>query len=177
MKYISILITVLFLVFSFSGCATANVSKSREAFILSQPHGWVSITLIDVDIPSFVGVDDNGEQYEIKASRCSLTATINSELFLHETVFPVGDEKPFSIDTGFRFAAPVGTFEVGINYHGCDVDENGDMTKISFNKSITIIENMVIPINFNGTTFEIDKPEKNEVITLDDIYQKLETLE
>lgn len=174
MKITPVLLSII-IVLSFSGCAMANVSKSREAFIVSQPHGWISIFFVDPDIPAYVQTDKQGEQKEYIPSLCSLTVKINNERFLYESIFPYGEAPPYSVDTGFRFAAPVGKYQMEIDYYGCDVD-NDEITGVSTVINITIVENMVTPIKYNGSLFEIGEIEKNEVVSLDDIYNKISKL-
>jgi len=172
-------IMALIMVISVSGCARANVSKSREAYILSQPHGWIKITVTDENVPSDLPPKDlpadKKEHLEPKPPSCSFIVKLNNERFLYESIFPFGNEPPYIVDTGFRFPAPVGNFEIIIQYQGCDI-ENEEMTTLSFSYAISVDENMVTPISFDGESFSIGDIEENSVITLEDIYQEIKQI-
>ena len=172
----SIIATTL-LVISFSGCARANVSKSREAYILSQPHGWIEITVTDENVPSVLPPKelppDKMESWEPEPPSCRFLVELNNENFLYESIFPFGDEPPYIVDTGFRFPVPVGELDINIQYVGCDI-ENEDSASISFSSTIFIEEEMVSPIIFDGTSFYFTEIQGNTVITLEDIYNKLD---
>lgn len=161
---------------AFSGCANANVSRNREAYILSQPHGWIEITVADSIVPSALPPKDlTSEQkanWEPHPPSCSFIIKLNNERFLYETIFPYGEDPPYKVDTGFRFPAPIGELEMIIQYSGCDTDGD-EMTSISFSSRIRIIEDMVTPVSFNGDAVVIDEEIENTEIRLEDIYQKL----
>ena len=175
MKTLSSIMTLFFLI-AFSGCANANVSRNREAYILSQPHGWIKIAVTDSSVPSALPPrdlkSDQKTEWEPRPPSCSFIIKLNNERFLYETIFPFGENPPYKVDTGFRFSAPVGEFDIEILYTGCDV-ENDETASISISAVIEIIEDLVVPISFNGERFEINEPFENTEITLEDIYQKL----
>ncbi len=176
MKPSSIFFAVI-MVISFCGCARANVSKNREAYILSQPHGWIEITVTDDNVPSALPPKDlprdKKKSWEPKPPSCGFIVKLNNEEFLYESIFPFGTVPPYVVDTGFRFSAPVGDFEIKIQYMGCDI-ENEEKTTVSFSSTISIDENMVTPVFYDGTSFFVDEMKENTVITLEDIYQKFD---
>jgi len=148
---VSMLITI-----SLCGCARANVTQNREAYILSQPHGWIEITVKDVNVPSVLPPKDLPPE--------NITSWKSQP--------PDCDAPPYRVDTGFRFPAPVGDFRIEIIYSGCNV-ETEKSAPISFSTTITIEENKVVPALFDGFSFIFNEIEENDVITLEDIYQKL----
>jgi len=168
---VSMLITI-----SLCGCARANVTQNREAYILSQPHGWIEITVKDVNVPSVLPPKDlppeNITSWKSQPPDCDFIVKLNNERFLYESIFPYGDGPSYRVDTGFRFPAPVGDFRIEIIYSGCNV-ETEKSAPISFLTIITIEENKVVPALFDGFSFILNEIEENDVITLEDIYQKL----
>jgi hypothetical protein len=105
-----------------------------------------------------------------------MVVSLNNESFISESIFPFGDEAPYIVETGFRFPAPIGDFKITITYSGCDLKE-GKETSISYSSFISVFENMVTPLLFNGEALAIGESENNNIVTLEDIYKKLETIE
>lgn len=161
---------------AFSGCANANVSRNREAYILSQPHGWIEITVKDSSVPSALPPKDlepdKKAEWVPRPPSCSFIIKLNNERFLYETIFPFGENPPYEVNTGFRFPVPIGEFELSIHYMGCDI-ESDEMTSISFSSTVHVTEDMVTPVSFNGDAVVIDDAVENSEITLKDIYNKL----
>ena len=178
MRNLNVFITIL-IVLSFTGCAKANISRSREAYILSQPHGWIEITISDIDIPSELPPKDmkpeDKAKWEPKPPICYFIVKLNNERFLQESIFPFGSVAPYEVDTGFRIPAPVGEFELVIQYVDCDIKDE-EMASVSFSAVVTIDENMVTSIFFYGDSIEILGQKENDEVTLKDIYKKLDEL-
>lgn len=172
----SIMVTIL-LVISCFGCASANVSKSREAYILSQPHGWLEITVTDENVPSVLPPKDlpadKMTSWKPEPPSCFFLIELNNEKFLYESIFPFGDNPPYMVDTGFRFPVPVGELELTVRYVGCDIEDDA-RGSISYSSTIYIEEKMVTPVLFDGISFYFNDNQKNNVITLEDIYNKIE---
>ncbi len=179
MKYLNALFTIM-IVLSFTGCAKANISRSREAFILSQPHGWIDIAISDLNIPAELPPKNIKPEDKLewvpKPPSCYFIVKLNNEEFLYEPIFPFGKEAPYKVDTGFRFPAPIGVFELTIHYENCDI-EDGEMTDSEFSSIISIDERMITSIFFDGDLINILEQKENDEVTLEDIYNKLEKLE
>ena len=178
MKKSCVIYTSLF-VLIFAGCAKANISRSREAFILSQPHGWIELTISDANVPAQLPPEnikpEELAKWKPKPPLCYLTIRINNERFLYETIFPFGQEEPYEVDTGFRMPAPVGEFDLIIEYSNCDIDDD-KMTDVSIRSNITIIEGKVTSIAFDGEKLTFEGTKENDKVTLEDIYNKLDEL-
>ena len=178
MKILSALI-IFFFSLGLVSCASA-VTPHREAYILAQPHGWIELEVLDTNVPSQLPPKKLSEEQKLKwkpkPPTCSMIVTLNNERFLYENIFPFGDTPPYRVDTGFRFPAPIGDLKITISYIGCDIKDSKEIST-SFSSTVSVVENMVTPIDFNGETFEFGDFEKNSAITLEDIYLKLEDLE
>lgn len=172
---------VLFIVLLSTSCANANVSRNREAYILSQPHGWVEIEFFDAEVPpdppSKDVTKEELESWQPRPPSCYLKIKLNNEKFLYESIYPYGEAPRYIVDTGFRFPAPVGSFFLEIVYEGCDVDQEGTTASQSATMDILIEENMVTPIKYNGRDFNLETIKENTVITLDDIYTAIQQTE
>jgi hypothetical protein len=172
-------IVMFFFCLSFVGCAKA-VTQTRDAYILAQPHGWIEIEVLDTEVFAIPMPPDLTEEeranWQSAPPACFLTVTLNNEQFISENIFPFGEESPYKVDTGFRFPAPIGDFKITLIYSGCDIEE-GESTSITLSTKITVHENMVTPILFDGVNIFEAEAEDNSVITLDDIYKKLEDIE
>ena len=172
-------IVMFFLCLSFVGCAKA-VTQTRSAYILAQPHGWIEIEVVDTNvfakpIPPDLTEEEKADWKQVPPS-CFLIVSLNNENFISENIFPFGEESPYKVDTGFRFPAPIGVFKISLTYSGCDI-EDGESISITLSSKITVYENKVTPITFDGAKISMVEPEENTVITLEDIYKKLEDIE
>jgi len=185
MKIANIVICLLIPVFLF-GCAkkvVANISEDRRAFILSQPHGWIEIELMDNNIPSVIKPAEltakESAEWKPSPPSCFLLVRLNNEKFLYEDIFPFGASPPYIVETGFRFPAPIGTFKLEIYYGGCDVElKDGEPKQASRTliSKIEVNEGWVTKVFTSGDSITIDPPIENNVITLDDVYKKLENI-
>lgn len=176
-----ILLTVL-------GCAkkvVANISESRKAYITSQPHGWIEVELFDDNIPAKEKPKDltpeEAAEWKPSPPSCHLVVYLNNEEFLSEDIFPYGQAPPYSVNTGFRFPAPIGVFALEIYYLGCDVEQSEGDTQIKpsrkiLSSEIDIIENNVTTVFTSGDSIKIDEPRENTVITIDDVYKQLKAM-
>jgi hypothetical protein len=172
-------IVMFFFCLSFVGCAKA-VTQTRDAYILAQPHGWIEIEVLDTEVFAIPMPPDLTEEeranWQPTPPACLLTVTLNNEQFISENIFPFGEESPYKVDTGFRFPAPIGDFKITLTYSGCDI-EDGESISITLSSKIIVYENKVTPITFDGEKISVVEAEENTVITLDDIYNKLEDIE
>ena len=160
------------------GCARA-ISPGREAYILAHDHGWVELSVVDSNIPASLPPKDKDERKTWKPGApesCTISAKLNREEFLRDQVYPVGENAPYHVDTGFRFPAPVGEQVLEVTYSGCDV-RDGEPTVIHLNSAITIRDNLVVPILFDGDLLSAAAPEQNHLVTLDDIDARLRHIE
>jgi hypothetical protein len=172
-------IVIFFLCLSFVGCAKA-VTQTRDAYILAQPHGWIEIEVIDAKVfakPMPLDLtEEEKANWQSAPPPCVLTVTLNNEQFISENIFPFGEDSPYKVDTGFRFPAPIGDFKISLTYSGCDI-EDGESISITLSSKITVYENKVTPMIFYGEKISVIEAEENTVITLEDIYKKLEQIE
>jgi hypothetical protein len=185
MKITNILICLLMLI-SLLGCAknvVANISEDRKAYILSQPHGWIEIELVDDNIPSAIKPAElpaeDAAQWKPSPPSCFILVRLNNEKFLYEEIFPFGASPPYIVETGFRFPAPVGAFELEIYYGGCDVElKDGEPIQSSQKlfSEIEVDEGWVTTVFTSGDSITIDPPRANTVITLDDVFKKLQKI-
>lgn len=155
------------------GCATA-ASPAREAFILAKSHGWVDIKVEDNTIPA--KPMGEGNKYQLEPVSCNLTLTINGEIYLSEQLYPLGENPPYSINTGFRITVPTGNSKIVLSYNSCKVNES-QISNISTSMHIIVEENMVTPIMFDGSLLSAGEVEKNKVVTLESIDERLKSIE
>jgi hypothetical protein len=167
---------ILSLIFNFAivGCAKA-VSPPRTDYILSKPHGWVEVTIKDEEIPA-APQEKGKEQTEPSPPYCSLTVYHNNERFLSESLYPIGDMPPYSLDTGFRFPLPAGEGQLELHYFGCDVAQEKSENLIQ-NAPVFIDEGHVTPINFDGTSISVGVNYENKTATLESIDTRLQKIE
>jgi hypothetical protein len=185
MKIANILICLLIPIFLF-GCAkkvVANISEDRKAYILSQPHGWIEIELMDNNIPSAIKpaelTAEESAEWKPSPPSCFLLVRLNNEKFLYEDIFPFGASPPYIAETGFRFPTPIGAFKLEIFYGGCDVElKDGEPMQSSrkLTSEIEVVEGLITTVFTSGDSLTIDPPRENNVITLDDVYKKLEKI-
>ncbi|OGQ94555.1 MAG: hypothetical protein A2521_05145 [Deltaproteobacteria bacterium RIFOXYD12_FULL_57_12] len=155
---------------------SAAVSRSREEYILSRDHGWIELSFEDAAIPG-VPRDPKKDDFTLVAPYCSLSVSINNEPYLRETIYPFGEEPPFIVDSGFRFPVPVGEFTMVLTYSGCypQVDEEKEQPKVV--RLTTVIEkNMVARLAYDNGELYSEGIVENTVVTLDNIYHRLEAL-
>ncbi len=183
---IPIILICLLIPISLFGCAkkvVANISDDRKAYILSQPHGWIEIELTDNNIPSTIKpaelTAEESAEWKPSPPSCFLLVRLNNEKFLYEDIFAFGASPPYMVETGFRFPSPIGAFKLEIYYGGCDVEvKDGKPEKASHKliSDIEVIEDWVTTVFTDGDVITIDPPRANTVITIDDVYKKLEKL-
>jgi len=153
-----------------AGCATA-LSEHRESYILAQPHGWIEISIADQSIPMLPleGGGKGGQRPEV----CTIRLIRDHEPFLEESVFPSGDTAPFHVASGFRFPIPLGSSMLRINYSGCRVS-NGKVTQSNASVEVTVKQDMVTAITFDGINATATAPQEDKAITLERVYRRLE---
>jgi len=185
MKTVNMLVFLL-IVLPIFGCAkkvVANISDSRKAYILSQPHGFVEIEFVDNEIPSKITPKDltpeEAGEWKPSPPSCHLVVYLNNEKFLFEDIFPFGQSPPYFVETGFRFPAPIGAFVMEIYYAGCDVEPGEDGLQATSKKlsvEIDVMEGFVTPVYITGDSITMDPQRADTVVTLDDIYKRLDKL-
>jgi hypothetical protein len=148
--------------------ACAGASVDRRAYILAHPHGWVELTIFDSQVPDIPPRRDDGEWG--KLGDCSVHVYINSEPLLRDSAYPDGEAAPYVVDTGFRFPAPVGDSDVGLNYVGCRVEDEEKAT-VDSSTTLRIEEDQMHELRFDGSSLSALAPVPNEVITLEDVYE------
>ena len=170
----TVAILVVVVNFAIVGCANA-VSPPREAYILAREHGWLDITVSDPDVPAAPPTDDQ-KDYRIQPPSCRLSVYLNEERFLSEAISPVGDQPPYRVETGFRFAAPVGQAALRIEYFGCDVVE-GKGSGVSDSTLVEIRQDLVVPIIFDGLSMFVEGLREDEAVTLEKLDTRLDRIE
>lgn len=164
----------LVITLSFVSCAKA-VSPSRMAYITAKDHGWIEFSLLDYDIPAALP-SENEVDDSPKPPYCSIVIKLNEEEFVSEEVFPLGDQPPYSIDTGFRFPAPAGIFRLSVVYSGCDIEDDEEI-QIVLDATVEVRKNFVTPVHFDGSSLIVEALVENEVVTLEDIDNQLRKIE
>jgi len=161
-----------FLVFSLllPGCATAS-SGDRRAYILAHPHGWVEITISDLEIPDVPPAEDSDDPWQPPSS-CGVSVELNDEPILYESAYPSGEMAPYSARTGFRFPAPVGPTQVKFSYSRCRV-ANDETVSLELSAVLLIEEDQIHEVVFDGAELAVRAPHPNEVVTLEDIYEAI----
>jgi len=169
----SLVLLMLLALLSTSGCASA-ASPAREAYILAKPHGWLDVTIEDKAVPAKPKKEKNESLPE--PVPCYLTVAVNGEEYLSEQLYPMGENPPYNINTGFRFAVPVGNSKITISYNSCKV-EGKVMTKFNVSAFAIIEEKMVTPVLFDGNSLSLGEVASNKVITLESIDNRLKSIE
>jgi hypothetical protein len=155
--------------FLFPSCARA-ISQERRDYILAHPHGWVELSFNDYQIPS-IPVQEKKKTVFLKPEQCRVTVEIDDEPYFSDSVYPFGEVEPYRVESGFRFPAPVGLTSLRFFYSGCDVgekeEESGSVEQLV---EITVQENMVHNLAFDGTSLTTSEVTPNKAVTLEDIY-------
>ncbi len=117
-----------------------------------------------------------GDVSVLRSPESRITVKIDNEWFVSEPVYPLGDNPPFSVNTGFRFPAPVGQRRVKVVYGGCDGqrDEEGSVSAESI---VAVEKGFVTPMHFDGISLVVDGLRKDNVVTLQDIDRRLQRVE
>ena len=157
-----------------TGCAEA-VSPSREAYIRARDHGWVEVTVSDSNIPPAPPREADAE-YTIHAPYCRITISLNGEQFVGERVFPIGEESPYALETGFLFPVPVGKANLRIMYSGCRVEE-GKQVDVVDEITIELPANLLTPVTFDGELLTIEDSREPEGVTLETLDERLQRIE
>ena len=75
--------------------------------------------------------------------------SLNREPLAWGQAYPTGEQPPYSVQTGFRFPAPVGPASFSVIYSGCDV-ENVRCTKTTVQHDIIFEQDRVSEVHFGG---------------------------
>lgn len=160
--------------FTLAGCASA-ASPARLDYILSKPHGWVELTVVDEAIPAAPPEKDK-QQNTPQPPKCHIAAEINREHFFSESLYPIGENPPYRLNTGYRFAVPLGRGKLVVNYSNCDV-KDGKSIELSYKTTITVEEGNVTPVQFNGVNLTVGTNQENSNATLEEINNRLKKIE
>lgn len=164
-------ILILSLVFPAASCARSLPIERRD-YILSRPHGWINLTIIDASIPNVKVIKDDKSFFE-KPSYCTVSAKINGENYFALDVFPDGPEAPYSVNSGFRFPVPVGDQNLTITYSGCRVNEKYETKGLESLTVIKIDENTDYEFFFEHDGFVFAQERESEEVTLKQIMDLL----
>ena len=69
------LLTIIFVLLIVTGCATEQISQSREDYILANNHGWLEVKVADSDIPKVLRATQAAIEFAVE---CALS---QSKLF------------------------------------------------------------------------------------------------
>jgi len=155
-----------------SGCATA-VSPAREAYILAKSHGWVEITISDTSVPARPPREGDEKEYPVS---CYLSVNVNHENYMRDELYPIGENSPYSIESGFRIAVSEGVSNIEVTYGGCRVVEN-EVINHTVETTVSIREGWVTPIVFDGDSLAVGVSELNKAVTLESINDRLKNIE
>ena len=148
------------------------MSQDRRDYILAHPHGWVEVQVTDQHVPLARPTKEDPNPTH-PPTYCNVKATIDGEPFLNEQVYPFGTVEPFQVDTGFRFPVPIGAAQLLLTYLGCDALPD-KAPPVQTTLPVVVYEEMVTPVQFDGTTTMAGKIYENTVVTLDKIYELLQ---
>jgi hypothetical protein len=155
------------LVAIFAGAAAcASTIQERRDYILAHPHGWVELSLDDRAVPAVPESEEEPERL-VRPSSCSVAIALDREPFVLGSAYPTGDAPPYGAKTGFRFPAPVGTALLAVEYQGC----NGADAATTAELTISVEEQRVVEVHFDGNALAADPPRDNPVVTLEDVYE------
>ncbi len=161
--------------FALISCASADISKSRSAYITSRDHGWIELSVNDNAIPPRPPYE-NEKDYTPTPPYCSITVKLNNEQFISEKVYPFGQQPPYSLATGFRFPVPVGDFKMDVIYSGCRFAEDGE-SSFAYTAHVNIVKDFVTPVRFDGSYLAVGNQTENSSVTLEDINERLDQIE
>ena len=150
-------------------CAAATISKSRRDYITAHSHGWIEITVRDQQVPYAPPPESKPYRLE-RPDDCSLQVDLDGEMFLYETIYPVGERAPFTVDTGFRLPASAKRMRLQLTYTGCDF-EGAEERTVEVAAVVDVIEAMVTLVTFNGESLVIEPATDNTAVTLEDVYE------
>ena len=162
---------MLLIVFPTASCAKSLPIERRD-YILSKPHGWINLTIIDMSIPNVKVIKDDKSFFE-KPRYCTVSAKINGENYFVLDVFPDGPEAPYSVNSGFRFPITVGEQNITINYSGCRVDEKYETKGLESLTLIKIDENIDYEFILEHDSFVFAQDRQSEEVTLKQVYDLL----
>ena len=171
---IAVIAGVLLIQTMISSCVI-GISPARQEYILAKPHGWIELEVADSQIPADPPGKDEKDYVE-RPPECRVRLKIDREIFLYDWIFPVGDAPPYSVETGFRFAVPVGQGKLKVEYRYCDILE-GKLTSLFFQAEIDIVEGFVVPVYLDGSVLTIGAMTENETVTLEEINNRLKNIE
>jgi hypothetical protein len=149
----------------------------RRDYILAHAHGWVEVSVLDLDVPSLRQEVTNADTKQpevvfVRPDSCSVSILLDREDFVSGSdVFPVGESAPYEVSTGFRFPAPVGPATLTLRYRGCDVNEKGERSSTALELPVRVLQDQVSEIHFDGSTLVADPPRPDPVISIDDVYE------
>ena len=154
-----------------SSLACASVSRGdtpRVDYILAHAHGWVEVSIQDLDIPDIPTSEK--DPTPIRPSSCGVYVTLDGESFVSGDAYPFGETPPYAARTGFRFPAPVGSHRITLSYTGCNVVE-GKRSSIEAKLAIDVVDALVTELHFDGTALRADPARPDPVVSLDDVYE------
>lgn len=156
-------------------CASAGISESRTAYIMSRDHGWIELSINDNAIPPRPP-GEKEQNYMPTPPYCSVTVSINNEEFIRESVYPYGEQPPYRLNTGFKFPVPTGDYNVEVIYSGCRFAAEGQ-SAFKYTAHVNIAKNYVTPLQFDGNYVSVGNQFENTQITLEDINNRLNEIE
>lgn len=165
------IILILLIIFPAASCAK-SIPIERRDYILSKPHGWIILTIIDTSIPNVKVINDNNFSFE-KPTYCTISVKVNGEKFIILDVFPDGPAAPYSVNSGFRFPVPVGEQNLAISYSGCRIDEKSETKDLESITVIKIDDNMDYEFHLEHDSFIFEQEKQSEEVTLKQLFDLL----
>lgn len=149
-------------------CA-AGLPVERREYILARPHGWVELSVSDLAIPLVPESDEAGAAL-VPPPTCRLDVRLEGEPYVEGFVYPVGEEPPFAVSSGYRFPAPVGRVRLSVAYAGCDVDAS-KLGEVRAEVEVDVAEGRVTDVAFDGERLLPGAPRADTAVTLERIYE------
>ena len=154
-----------------AACAAASLPAERRDYILSRPHGWVELTILDRSVP-LVPASEDADAELVRPSYCWVAVGLDREPFVSGSVYPTGDAPPFEASSGFRFPAPVGTVHLSLTYSRCDVPTEPP-SEPAIGLDVEVTESFVTDLFFDGDRVFAEVPRPDAAVTLERIYEAI----
>jgi hypothetical protein len=152
-------------------CA-AGLPVERREYILARPHGWVELSVGDLAIPRVPKSEEEGAEWA-RPAECRLDVELDGEPFVAGFVYPVGEQPPFAVSSGYRFPAPVGRVRLAVEYAGCDAEGSGSAPALLGEAEIDVAQGQVTDVAFDGERLLPGAPRADTAVTLERIYEAL----
>jgi len=114
-------------------------------------RGWIELRLADTKVPADpISLDGAGSG---QPPPCHLMVELGGLSVLSSPIEPEGGRPPFSVDSTFRFAAPVGRHSATVTYAGCRTFGNQLDSRVA-KLPISVWSGQVTYLHFDGSTLQ-----------------------